>query len=155
MRARFAKFGLPVLVLASVAGYLAFRAVRNRAGDEDWAIGALRTINGAQVGYFDRCDGYAPTLAELIKGGELKSSELFEEATISDRGYRITLVPAGSAAEVPSEAPGCDAVVTDYFAHADPIAQRSRYFATDASGKIFEDAQPLGNPIPPNTKSLR
>jgi hypothetical protein len=145
--------GLIILVVGT-ATYFAWRALRNRAGDEQWAIGALKTINGAQVGYFERCDGYAPSIAELIKGGELKSSELLEQATVSDRGYLITVVAAGGAAEVPSEAAGCDQVVTDYFAHADPTSRRSRYFATDASGTIYQDTQAIRNPIPGSAKTV-
>ena len=153
MRTRFA-IGLAVVIVGAAAGYFGWRLLRSRAGDEQWAIGVLKTINGAQVGYFERCDGYAPSLAELIRGGELKSSELLDHATVSDRGYTITLVAAAGAAEVPSEAAGCDQVVTDYFAHADPIARRSRYFATDASGTIFHDTRAISNPIPGSTKSV-
>jgi hypothetical protein len=121
--------------------------------DEAWAIQTLRTINGAQVAYFDRCDGYAPTLIELITGGDLPLSDVSAAGTITASGYRIAMVPAASAAPVSNGADGCYESVTDYFTHADPIGA-GRYFAADSGGTIFEDTVRIQNPIPQTARPV-
>lgn len=124
--------------------------------DEAWAIQTLRTINGAQVAYFDRCDGYAPSLIELRRGGDLPSSDVTAEGTIVDSGYRIAVVPSTTAAVVSNDADGCGDGVTDYVARAAPVksGRASRHYATDSSGTIVHDAEPIGNPIPARAKPI-
>ena len=126
------------------------------AADEARAIQMLRTINGAQVAYFDRCDGYAPSLIELIRAGDLSSSGVSPEGTMLEGGYRITVVPSASAASVSNGWDGCGEGVTDYFAHADPArpVRASRYLATDSGGTIVHDTKTIANPIPATTRPV-
>jgi len=112
------------------------------AGNEAVAIGSLRAINSAQQTYQEVCGGYAANLPALTKPTRFLSEELTGAETVFKSGYHVTLVSGQDAVVVPNAPTGCEGAVTGYFAQAVPATVGSsgiRYFATNASGTIYQD----------------
>jgi type IV pilus assembly protein PilA len=145
-----------VVVGIAVIGIIAAIAVpgllrARMSGNEASAIGSLRAINRAQEQYYERCNGYAPSLLELVNAGDLLPSDLIGAATVTKSGYQLTVELSANGASVPDRLARCAVAVTDYFAHAEPVtpgATGTRYFASNSSGTIFQNGTaPIAEPI--------
>jgi type IV pilus assembly protein PilA len=158
-----------VVVLGSIAaiGVIAAIAVpgllrARMAGNEASAIGSLRAINSAQATYASTCagGGYAVALDDLVKAPTATSvgflSPDLSRNGVTKSGYTFTLAKdaAPRVIDIGAAASTCNASsanpASSYFAQAEPVTPGStgaRYFATDASGVIFQSTTPIVNPI--------
>jgi uncharacterized RDD family membrane protein YckC/type II secretory pathway pseudopilin PulG len=111
------------------------------AGNEQSAIGSMRSITSAQLSYFSKCGGYAPSLPTLATDN-LLMSELTTGTVVSRSGYQFSMRIADGGTPVNDPEPGCEGAVSNYFAQASPITVGStgnRFFVTDERSTIFED----------------
>jgi uncharacterized RDD family membrane protein YckC/type II secretory pathway pseudopilin PulG len=136
----FAALSVPMVgIIAAIAipGLLRARI----AGNEQSAIGSMRSIASAQLSYFSKCGGYAPSLKTLATD-DLLPSEFTTGDVVARSGYQISMTVAAGGTAVENPEPGCEGAVSNYFAQAAPITAGStgnRFFATDERSTIFED----------------
>jgi hypothetical protein len=118
--------------------------------NEASAIRLLRTINGAEKVYWERCRGYAPDLMALQTTGALVLRD-DQQGSLTKNGYTVAVKASRSAFAVPNAVGECAGSVTEYLAHADPVTvgtTGSRYFATDHHGTVYQSASgPVSEPI--------
>jgi hypothetical protein len=131
-------------------------------GNESSAIGVLRAVNSAQAAFASSCGGrgYVTDLADLVKTPRGSSqgfiSPDLRHNGIVKSGYAITIVRDAAPGVTQLSALGCielsSPLVSSYFASAVPLKPGetgTRFFATDASGTIYQStAGPIPNPIP-------
>jgi type II secretory pathway pseudopilin PulG len=136
--------------IASIAMPGLLRA-RSQAGVTS-AIGSLRVINSAQLSYAITCGSgfYAPTLVVLgtkppASSEAFISEDLGSAATVKKANFLIQM----SGAPIAGSPQSCNGVAAGagaqaYKAGADPLdAVAGRFFATNASGVIYEAALSL------------
>ena len=142
---------IELLIVVAIISIIAAIAVpgllRSRmTGNETSAVGSLKAISVAQVGYSTTCGngGYASSLPVLAiapggTGEGYITADLGRSATPSKTGYNFTLTAgAGSGTGVPD----CNGTqtVTSFYASATPQTFNttgSRSFATNASMTIW------------------
>jgi type II secretory pathway pseudopilin PulG len=111
------------------------------AGNEASAIGSMRSITSAQLSYFSKCGGYAPSLQALATD-DLLTSELTTGTVVTRSGYQFSMRIADGGTPVSDPETGCEGAVSNYFAQAAPITVGStgnRFFATDERATVFQD----------------
>jgi uncharacterized RDD family membrane protein YckC len=126
-----------IVAAIAVPGLLRARMV----GNETAAIRTMQTITSAQLSYFSRCGGYAPTLTALSSERAILGPELAATAVVTSSGYRFSMKAANAATPVTDAPAGCDGAVSDYIALAAPVTPGSsgrRYFGTDGRAEILE-----------------
>jgi type IV pilus assembly protein PilA len=129
-----------IIAAIAVPGLLRARM----SGNEASAIGSLRAINTAQQNYSEQCYGYAPVLTELgtAGAGAFLSADLSTANGTTKSGYSITMAAGQGNAVLATQAPGCTATGTGYYATAVPLTLGSsgqRGFATDEGYAIWQD----------------
>jgi type IV pilus assembly protein PilA len=142
---------IELLIVVAIIGIIAAIAIpgllrARMSGNEASAIGSVRAINSAQMGYSSSAasGGFAVLLAVLSAPctGSTQgfiSPDLSADPSLKS-GYRVALAPATSG--VPLTTVDCTGKVpqTDYFATALPITVGTtggRGFGSTASGTIF------------------
>jgi type II secretory pathway pseudopilin PulG len=136
---------LPKLILA-----------RQSAGSAA-AIGSMRAINSAQLTYALTCGSgfYSPDLPTLgvAPAGSREpflSPSLTGSASVIKSGYTLTM----SGTPFPGSPPTCNGLgggesAQGFKTGADPVeAVNPRYFASNASGSIYEDNAPMFAAMP-------
>lgn len=131
------------------------------AGHESNAIGALRTINKAEIAYAADCGSghYATSLTRLAlppRGGSQGyiGNDLGSADLVTRSGYVVTLQ---DGADVDATAPDCHGTPTStgYYASAAPVEPGSsgnRAFATSQAGAVWQTTdgvpptQPFASP---------
>ncbi|HVZ22391.1 MAG TPA: prepilin-type N-terminal cleavage/methylation domain-containing protein [Vicinamibacterales bacterium] len=139
---------IELLIVVAIIGVIAAIAVpgllhARMAGNEASAIASLRAISSAEQAYSGKCNGYAPVLTELSAAGNFLSPDLTSAASVAKSGYTVTLVAGAGNQVLPTQAAGCTASGTAYYATAVPLAIGStgtRGFATDEPGTIWQDS---------------
>ena len=142
------------------------RDSRTPAEYESSAAGWLRVINTGEDRYSSACvqGGYAVSLDDLARAPKAVGSRPFVPGDIGTNGvmkdgYRFTVVKSRAAgvADVGTVATTCNGATatpaSGYFASAeptDPGRKGRRYFATDASGIVYQSDRPIANPILPS-----
>ncbi len=120
-------------------------------GNEASAIRLLRTINGAQKVYWERCHGYAGDVTALQTTGALVLGGEVQRGSLTKNGYLFAVKPSASAFLTSNPAGECIGSVTEYVGRADPVTAGttgSRHFATDQRGTIYQSTTgPVGEPI--------
>jgi len=118
--------------------------------NEASAIRLLRTINGAEKVYWERCRGYAPDLAALQTTGALVLRD-DQHGSLTKNGYTVAVKASKSAFAVQNAVGECAGSVTEYVVRANPVTvgtTGSRYFATDQHGAVYQSAiGPVSEPI--------
>src|SRR6266516_3774345 len=114
---------IELLIVVAIIGIIAAIAVpgllrARMSGNEASAIGSMRAINTAQQNYSQQCHGYAPLLTELKAAGNYLSPDMTSGATVAKSGYNITLAAGAGNAVLATQAPGCTASGTNYYASA-------------------------------------
>jgi hypothetical protein len=138
---------------------------RTPAEYESSAVGWLRVINSGEERYSAGCaqGGYAVSLENLAKppragGSPFVPGDIGTNGVMKD-GYRFAVVrsKAAGVVDVGTVAATCNGStatpVSGYFASAeptDPARKGRRYFATDASGIVYQSDRPIANPIRPS-----
>ena len=107
-----------IIAAIAVPGLLRARM----SGNEASAIGSMRAINTAQQNYSQQCNGYAPVLTELKAAGNYLSPDMTALATVAKSGYNISLAAGMGNMVLATQAPGCTASGTNYYATAVPLA---------------------------------
>jgi hypothetical protein len=141
------------------------RDSRTPADYESSAVGWLRVINSGEEKYSAACaqGGYAVSLESLAKppragGSPFVPGDIGTNGVMKD-GYRFSVVrsKAAGVADVGTVAATCNGSTatpaSGYFASAeptDPGRKGRRYFATDASGIVYQSDRPIANPILPS-----
>ncbi len=141
------------------------RDARMPADYESSAVGWLRVINSGEDRYSAACapGGYAVSLENLAKppragGSPFVPGDIGTNGVRKD-GYRFTVVRSRAAGvtDVGTVAATCNGSTatpaSGYFASAeptDPGRKGQRYFATDASGIVYQSDRPIANPILPS-----
>ena len=147
---------IELLIVVAIIGIIAAIAVpgllrARMSGNEASAIGSLRAINTAQQNYSQQCNGYAPVLTELSTAGAgaYLSPDLSNASPAVKSGFTVLLTGANPLG---TQAAGCTAAGTNYYASATPLSAStgSRAFATSEAGTIYFAAGivPPANPIP-------
>jgi prepilin-type N-terminal cleavage/methylation domain-containing protein len=150
-----------LLVVVTIIGILAAIAIPglNRArtsGNEAWAIGSLRTINGAQMSYAASCGVgfYAPNLTTLgtpPTGGNnaFISPDLGASNSPRESGYVVQMEgTAGAAAPATCNGVAAGVAIQAYKAGADPVSGGARYFASNSSHTIYQHTASLFATMP-------
>ena len=162
----FLVLGILAVIGISVAIVLPMmRDSRTPADYESSAVGWLRVINSGEFKYASTCggSGYAVSLESLAKpprngGSPFVPADIGTNGVMKD-GYRFTVVRSRAAgvADVGTVAETCNGSTatpaSGYFASAeptDPSRKGKRYFATNASGIVFQSDRPIANPIRPS-----
>ena len=148
---------IELLIVVAIIGIIAAIAVpgllrARMSGNEASAIGSLRAINTAQQNYSQQCNGYAPVLTELKTAGNYLSPDMTTAATVAKSGYNINLKASAANAVLATQASGCTASGTNYYASGMPLAAGStgtRSFATNEAGTIYQDATGAAIADPP------
>ena len=148
---------IELLIVVAIIGIIAAIAVpgllrARMSGNEASAIGSLRAINTAQQNYSQQCNGYAPVLTELKAAGNYLSPDMTALATVAKSGYNINLKASAANMVLVTQAPGCTASGTNYYASADPLKAGStgtRSFATNEQGTIYQDSTGAAIADPP------
>jgi prepilin-type N-terminal cleavage/methylation domain-containing protein len=140
---------LSILLLIGVASLLRARVSANEAS----AIGALKTINSAQIAYASACGGgnfaaSLPVLGHKPPGNSqgFVSEDLGHATAPELSGYRINVRPGNNAVPMPTDCNGA-ATLTNYYAIAIPMAvgqTGTRSFATSQRAGIYQ--MPGGTP---------
>jgi len=154
---------IELLIVVAIIGIIAAIAVpgllrARMSGNEASAIGSLRAINTSQQNYSQQCNGYAPVLTELgtAGAGAFLSPDLSTASPAIKSGFTVTLTGTNPLA---TQAAGCTAAGTNYYASAQPLSAStgSRAFATNETGTIFFAAgqTPPANPIPANATPIQ
>lgn len=153
---------IELLIVVAIIGIIAAIAVpgllrARMLSNETSAIGGLRTVNSAQVGYAAACGGGAfailfSTLAVPPPGGgqAFLSQDLTSAVTPIKSGFTYSVSAGLNGGPGPAD---CNATPTDvaYYATAVPASPGgtgSRAFATNGSGAIWQDVSASGA-IPP------
>jgi hypothetical protein len=155
-----AVIGIAVMVVLPL-----IRDVRTPAEYETSAVGWLRVINSGEVRYSTACvqGGYAVSLENLAKppragGSPFVPGDIGTNGVMKD-SYRFTIARSRAAGvvDVGTVAATCNGSTatpaSGYFASAeptDPARKGKRYFATDASGIVYQSDRPIANPIRPS-----
>ena len=154
---------IELLIVVAIIGIIAAIAVpgllrARMSGNEASAIVTMRTVNSSQATYASSCGGggYADDMASLAVAPPGAGAPAFITPDVSGAvggaatkapksGYGFTLV--GGASQVLAtpcnSAGGGKASKADYFSTAEPVSQGTtgtRFFATDQSGQIRQDA---------------
>jgi len=148
---------IELLIVVAIIGIIAAIAVpgllrARMSGNEASAIGSLRAINSSQQAFSSSCGNgfYAVDLEVLgtpptVGGGAaFISPDLVGANPVSKSGYEISLEGTADA-DAPASCNAGD-VTGGYIAYADPISEGStgqRYFWTNTSGTIYQDAASL------------
>ena len=147
---------IELLIVVAIIGIIAAIAVpgllrARMAANEASAIGSLRAVNSAQLGYSTSCaQGFAATMTELASppatGGQPFISPDLNASPETKSGYTLTYVPGVA---IPGGTGSCTGagytgpVPVDTYAYAaSPISPNSsgvRYFGTDEQQTIFQD----------------
>ena len=140
---------IELLIVVAIIGIIAAIAVpgllrARMSGNEASAIGSMRAINTAQQNYSQQCNGFAPVLTELgtAGAGAFLSPDLSAAAAPAKSGYTITMAAGAGNAVLATQAAGCTAAGTNYYASATPLTVGStgtRAFATDEAGSIWQN----------------
>ena len=150
---------IELLIVVAIIGIIAAIAVpglmrARMSGNEASAIGSIRTINSSQATYASSCGGggYAESLAVLADdptaGGPTVIAQDLADAVVGGTpksGYEFLVTDNGSATVLVA-ASTCNANSdshTEFWATADPATPGttgSRFFGTDHSGQIRQDA---------------
>jgi hypothetical protein len=158
--------GILVVIGIAVAVVLPMmRDSRTPAEYESSAAGWLRVINSGEERYSAACaqGGYAMSLENLAKppragGSPFVPGDISTNGVRKD-GYRFAVVRSRAAGvtDVGTVAATCNGSTatpaSGYFASAeptDPGRKGRRYFATDASGIVYQSDRPIANPIRPS-----
>ena len=147
---------IELLIVVAIIGIIAAIAVpgllrARMSGNEASAIGSLRAINTAQQNYSQQCNGYAPVLTELKAAGNYLSPDMTSGATVAKSGYTIALAAGANNAVLATQASGCTAAGTNYYATGVPLTKGStgvRAFGTDEQGTIWQDSAGTAPPQP-------
>ena len=147
---------IELLIVVAIIGIIAAIAVpgllrARMSGNEASAIGSMRAINTAQQNYSQQCNGYAPVLTELKAAGNYLSPDMTALATVAKSGYNITLAAGAGNMVLATQAPGCTASGTNYYASGVPLTKGStgtRAFGTDEQGTIWQDSAGTAPPQP-------
>jgi type II secretory pathway pseudopilin PulG len=141
---------IAILLAAATASLLRARVSANEVS----AIGALKTINSAQVAYAAGCGqgNYAPTLVVLgtkPPGGRegYVTDDLASSITPQKSGYRINVRIGAGAASGPIDCNGTQ-TTTNYYAVAIPVTvgrTGSRSFATSQRNGVYQ----MNGGVPP------
>jgi hypothetical protein len=141
------------------------RDSRTPAEYESSAVGWLRVINSGEEKYSTTCaqGGYAVSLEDLAKAPKAGGSPFVIGGIgtngVMEDGYRFAVVRSRAAGvvDVGTVATTCNGSTatpaSGYFASAaptDPARKGRRYFATDASGTVYQSDRPIENPIQPS-----
>jgi prepilin-type N-terminal cleavage/methylation domain-containing protein len=148
---------IELLIVVAIIGIIAAIAVpgllrARMSGNEASAIGSLRAINTAQQNYSQQCNGYAPVLTELKAAGNYLSPDMTALATVAKSGYNINLKASAANMVLATQAPGCTASGTNYYASGLPLKAGStgtRSFATNEQGTIYQDSTGAAIADPP------
>jgi type IV pilus assembly protein PilA len=134
---------IELLIVVALIGILAALAApflinAKSAANESSAIGSMRTLNTAQVGYQASCGSgfYSPTFAHLVTGGFAgPDMDLTPKS-----GYTFTLAPAAGGRPGGTDCTGT-ASQGDYYATAVRLDANTgrRGFATNHVGAIWQD----------------
>ncbi len=167
---------IELLIVVAIIGIIAAIAVpgllrARMLSNETSAIGGLRSVNSAQVGYAAACanGSYAilyATLAVPPPGGgqAFLSQDLTSAVSPIKSGFEYSLAAGMNGGPGPND---CNGQPTDaaYYATAIPASPGgtgSRAFATNGSGAIWQDvsangAVPPGEPftVSPTTSSVQ
>ena len=155
---------IELLIVVAIIGIIAAIAVpgllRARiAGNEASAIGSLRAINNANLNWMTNCAfsrGYADSLDDLgvppTAGGQpFISPDLSLTTTpIGKSGYNITYAAIGTQQSSLTTCSSIDTASQGYNALAAPASPNTtgvRYFGTNESDAIFEDADASPSPV--------
>ena len=150
---------IELLIVVAIIGIIAAIAVpglmrARMSGNEASAIGSIRTINSSQATFASSCGGggYADSLATLADdptaGGPTFIPQDLADAQVGGTpksGYEFDVTP-GAGVVVLAAAATCNAAAdsyTEFWAIADPAdpgTTGSRWFGTDHSGMIRQDA---------------
>jgi prepilin-type N-terminal cleavage/methylation domain-containing protein len=149
-----------ILLVVAVASLLRARMVAN----ETSAIGALKTINTAQVAYSSGCGGGNFASSLIILGHKppgsrqgFLSEDLGESLTPIVGGYQFNVTQGAGASAAPNDCNGTPAI-TNYYAVGIPLSlgrTGSRAFATSQRAGVFQlpgvtpPPEPFGPPSQP------
>jgi len=147
---------IELLIVVAIIGIIAAIAVpgllrARMSGNEASAIGSLRAINTAQQNYSQQCNGYAPVLTELKAAGNYLSPDMTSAAAVAKSGYTIALAAGAGNAVLATQASGCTAAGTNYYATGVPLTKGStgtRAFGTDEQGTIWQNSAGTAPPQP-------
>ena len=151
---------LAILMAVATASLLRARISANEIG----AIGALKTINTAQVAYAAACGSgnYAQNLVVLgvkppgARQGYL-SEDLSSAVTPQKSGYDITVKDGAGSAAAPNDC-NMTPTITNYYASAVPVVPGrtgTRAFATSQRNGVYQldgaapPSEPFGPPAQP------
>jgi prepilin-type N-terminal cleavage/methylation domain-containing protein len=147
---------IELLIVVAIIGIIAAIAIpglrrAQMSGNEASVIGSMRAINTSQQNYAQKCNGYAPNLAELRLG--FLSPDLTSGVSVIKSGFVVTMVQAASGMVIPTPPAGCTGTTTNYHASAIPLmfaVTGTRSFATSEEGTIFytNTSTAPGDPIP-------
>jgi prepilin-type N-terminal cleavage/methylation domain-containing protein len=147
---------IELLIVVAIIGIIAAIAVpgllrARMAGNEASAIGSLRAVNSAQLGYSTSCaQGFAATMTELASppasGGQPFISPDLNASPETKSGYTLTYVPGPAVVGGTGSCTGANntgPVPVSIYAYAGaPVSPNSsgvRYFGTNEHETIFED----------------
>ena len=147
---------IELLIVVAIIGIIAAIAVpgllrARMSSNEASAIVSLRAINTAQLNYSQQCNGYAPVLTELKAAGNYLSPDMTSGATVAKSGYTIALAAGAGNSVLATQASGCTAAGTNYYATGVPLTKGStgtRAFGTDEQGTIWQDSAGTAPPQP-------
>ena len=147
---------IELLIVVAIIGIIAAIAVpgllrARMSGNEASAIGSLRAINTAEVNYSQQCNGYAPVLTELKAAGNYLSPDMTSAASVAKSGYTVALAVGAGNSVLATQASGCTASGTNFYATAVPLTKGStgtRAFGTDEQGTIWQDSSGTAPPQP-------
>jgi prepilin-type N-terminal cleavage/methylation domain-containing protein len=155
---------IELLIVVAIIGIIAAIAVpgllrARMSGNEASAIGTMRTLNSSNATYASSCGGggYATVMADLALPAtgstipfvtvDITNADGGAGTAAPKSGYGFTMAASPGATNVLAAASTCNgssaASMTGFFATAEPVDQGStgtRFFATDHSGQIRQDA---------------
>jgi type IV pilus assembly protein PilA len=164
---------IELLIVVAILGILAAIAIpgvlrARMSGNEASSIASLRAISSGEANYASTCGagGYATTLSDLVRpappsihgfispdlgvNGAQKNGFVFNLARNANPDTVDVLLGTCNGAVQPR--------ASSFFASAEPLVPGStgrRAFATDTPGTIYEDLNPIANPIPAGTRTLQ
>ena len=148
---------IELLVVVAILGILASMAILNvwrarSAANESSAIGSLRSVTTAQIGYSATCGlgNYAPTLPMLgatLGTAAFLSPDLTRAISVQKSGYFIEMSASAGSIAGPIDCNG-STTQTGYYAWSRPVlygTSGSRAFATSspANAVIWQQYDPL------------
>lgn len=163
---------IELLIVVAIIGIIAAIAIpgllrARMAGNEASAIGSLRALNSAEVGFSSSCanGAYAGSFTDLatLQAGNPSgfiSPDMKTDPT-KKAGYTINLGLDGNGGVAIVGQPACNGTnpVTAYAADANPDTFGStgtRYFATDSRGTIYySTTAAIGLAIPSTATPLK